>query len=116
MKDRTETIWSEYRFTEEEARQNAKDLAQKLQDAEGLENQLVSIKSDFKAKIDLAKAEIVTLRNRVSFGTEQRQFRCHVKLDTASKTRIYFDANTGELITTKPFQPEDYQTAMELEE
>lgn len=114
MAENIENKWATYTFTEEEAKQNAKDLAQKLQDAEAAENQLTSIKSEFKAKIDLLKAAITDLRNKVASGTEQRQYRCRVVLDIESKTRIYIDAQTGETIATSPFRAEDYQTALEI--
>lgn len=116
MSEKTDTIWSTYRFTDEEARQNAKDLAQKMQDKESLEDQLTSIKSDFKAKIDLADATIRDLRNKVASGTEQRQYRCRIALNFRKKTREYFDLNTNVLIETRPLQAEDYQTSIPLDE
>jgi hypothetical protein len=116
MPEKTETVWSTYRFTDEEARQNAKDLAQKMQDKESLEDQLTSIKSDFKAKIDLADAQIRDLRNKVASGTEQRQYRCRIVLNFKKKIREYFDLNTNVLIETRPLQAEDYQTSIPLDE
>ncbi len=116
MAEKTESVWSTYTFTEEESRQNAKDLAQRLQDREILEGQLTSIKSDFKAKIDSASSDISNLRNKVASGTEQRQYRCRIVLNFKKKIREYYDLNTNVLIETRPLQAEDYQTTIPLEE
>lgn len=116
MAEKTESVWSTYTFTEEEARQNAKDLAQRLQDREILEGQLTSIKSDFKAKIDSASSDISNLRNKVASGTEQRQYRCRIVLNFKKKIREYYDLNSNTLIETRPLQAEDYQTTIPLVE
>lgn len=115
MAEKTDLIWSTYRFTDDEARQNAKDLAQKMQDKESLEGQITSIKSDFKAKIDLADATIRDLRNKVASGTEQRQYRCRIALNFKKKIREYYDLNSNALIETRPLQAEDYQTTIPLD-
>lgn len=113
---RQETVSAIYKFTDAEAMQNAKDLAEKLNEATRIENQFASIKAEFKAKTERVKAEIGVLTNKVGSGEEVREYRCTVELDIPNKQRKYIDLNTGEIIKTEPFHVEDYQTQLPFED
>lgn len=109
-----EKIYNPYVFTDAENRENAKALAQKLQEKLSTEKQFASVKSEFKSKLDRIEAEIGELSVKVESGEETRTYFCDVELNEEKKIRIYRDANTGVFIRNEPFHSEDYQVNMEL--
>jgi hypothetical protein len=102
-------VMGTYKFTNEENRQNGVDLARKLEEQEKIELDFARIKSDFKARLDAVHSEIVSLRNKVQSGEEQRDYECRLELDDDQKERHYIDIHTGILIRAELFHPEDYQ-------
>ncbi|MCR4312889.1 MAG: hypothetical protein NUV58_01425, partial [Candidatus Roizmanbacteria bacterium] len=105
-----------YTFTEEEATQNAKDLAEKVSEKSRLEDRKKSVGSEFKSKIDAVAAEINVLARKVTSGEEMREFRCRVELDVPNKKRFYIDLNSGQILKTEPFKVEDYQSTLNFDD
>jgi hypothetical protein len=103
------TVYGKHNFNEEEKRQVAADLAEKVQESKRIEDEMVSMKSSFKSKLDVTEALINKLSVDYACGYEMRMLPCSVEFDTKKKEKKFYEAETGALIKTEPMTEEDLQ-------
>ena len=91
MENKTETSveFVKHVFTKEEKARIASDMAQKVSHVQQLEDDLKSVKSDFKAQIDSAQATVSSAAKKLTTGYEMRSMDCEVVKDY-KKRMVYF--------------------------
>jgi len=102
-------------FTEDEKREMAANLANKLNDKKGYEDELQSIKSRFKSSLDLVESEINKISSDYRAGYEYRRTKCVLTLNYLKKEREYANPETGKILKTEPLQDSDYQGLLPIE-
>jgi len=109
MNKKTYNIYEKYNFTEKELREKADELSDKLLSKEGKEEQLKSVKSQFKAEIEGFQAQIIKLSNDIRSKYEYRYFKCFKKRDIKRKINVFVCSKTGAIMKESPFTDDDYQ-------
>ena len=79
-----------YAFTGDEIKEKGKRLANAELDKARFEDELKSLKSEHKAKIDQQDATINLMSNHISNGYEMKNVECEVVKDFAKGTKTYF--------------------------
>lgn len=105
-----------YKFTEEELKEFADDMARGYQELDGLEKEKTSVVSNFKAKIDGKKAELGALATKINNRQEHRYIECVLRMNdpkVAHKTLVRLD--TSEIVWVKPMTNEEMQLKLNLE-
>jgi hypothetical protein len=102
-------IVADYKFTEDEKRRIATDLAQKNIAAESLEKEKKAITSKFTADINQKKADINLLSQYLSTGMMRKSYRCTLGIDRIKRLRLWKDKETQQIVKTEPMRPEDAQ-------
>ena len=115
IKSHTEETSLKHLFSEEEMREIASDLAADIGKKKAIEDELKSLKSEYKSKLDVLEAKIAQNGNRYRSGHEHRYVECEVWLDYDLKMRLYFLPETDELVKEEPFQEGDYQKKLDFD-
>lgn len=90
MKRSESTEYVKYQFTKDERNEMSLEAVREIQEREQAENDLKSIKSQFKSKIDGLSARILELTNKVNNGWEMRNVKCRLSFDYYDrKVRFY---------------------------
>lgn len=121
---RKENYEFQWTYTEEEMAQKSRQLARACADRSALEDELKSIKSGFKAKIDSKTSEINLLSRNLNDGHEWLHKTCTVQYDFDNGRKIFFYENIRvgeERMSAKDYQleanlPEYNEAKEELEE
>jgi len=109
-----ENEFIKYVFADEERKELATEMAQKIVTLQQTEDDLKAIKSDYKSRIDVNQAGINLSATRLTSGYEMRSTKCEVRPDYAKKVWEYIRVDTGEIAKTKDMTADDLQ--MEFEE
>jgi hypothetical protein len=90
IKDKIETFKKllPVRLTDPELLALGNDMAVKQDEVAHLENQLASVKSDFKARIDSKSADLAEIGGKIRTKTEFRDIEC-VRVFDYSKGEVY---------------------------
>lgn len=109
-----ENEFIKYLFTDEEKKEIAADMAQKIVILQQTEDDLKAIKSDYKSQIDGVQAGINSAATKLTASYEMRSTKCEVTPNYAIKIWEYRRVDTGVLVKTKKMTANDLQ--MEFEE
>lgn len=109
-----ETILGKYNLNSTELKEFADEMAKALQEKSLLEDELVSVKSQYKSKLDGLDAKIRRNSSIYRSGYEYRDMDCHVELNFKTKHRSYYRKDTGEFVGSEPLKNEDYQIKMDM--
>jgi hypothetical protein len=109
---RKENYEFQWNFTESEMDQKSKQLARACADRGALEDELKSIKSGFKAKIDSKTSEINLLSRNINDGHEWLHKTCVVQYDFDNGQKIY--SYEGVRVGTEKMVAKDYQLEAQL--
>lgn len=101
-----------YAFTEEEIKDKARRMAEAANTKTKHLNDLKTIKSEFKAKIDAEDAVIANMANQISNGYESRNVECDVEKDFEKGNKTY--TYNGVQYDTVPLTNSDRQTELNL--
>lgn len=98
-----------YKFTEEEMLSFGRRMSESFIEIHKLEDELKSIKADYKAKITAHEQMISEYTEKIRTGSEEREVECTVKFHTPrmhEKTIIRNDVN--EEVAVLPMEDDDY--------
>lgn len=101
-----------YLFATDEMSEKGKRLANAVSEKSRLEDELKSMKSEHKAKIDAQDAIINQMSQHVSNGYEMRNVECDVLKDFEKGTKTY--SHNGVEYDTVPLTQSDRQTELNL--
>jgi len=108
-----ENEFIKYIFTEEEKREIAGEMAQKIVNLQQAEDDLKAIKSDYKSQIDSIQAGINSAATKMTSGYEMRSMKCQVVPNYEKKIWEYIRVDTGELVKEKRMTSNDLQMEFE---
>lgn len=116
MQDNIETINAKYTFSDEEKVNMAVEMTEKIQEKDRSEEELKSLKSNFKSRIDELTAKLNRLAQNHRDGYEYRFQKCTLKLNEKTKMREYYTVDTKKLVKTEPWRDTDYQRKLKIKE
>lgn len=101
-----------YNFTEAELKDKAQSLGEGIQKLAQIEDELNSIKADYKKKLQEKHNEINELSTHITSKYEMRNTPCLLRKDFKLKERQYLD-HEGIILKTEPLLASDYQLAID---
>ena len=108
------TEFIKYTFTEDEKKEIASVLAQKVTELQSHEDQKKAVMSDLKSQIDGTQAKVNNLAVKLNNGYEMRNEVCDVEMDAESRMVYFYLEGTRELVKERPMRPEELQYKMEM--
>jgi uncharacterized coiled-coil DUF342 family protein len=109
METKTTKELLKYFFSEEEKRELAQEMAEKVTEKQSAEDEKKAIMSDFKSRLDGLDAQINGAANKIRSGFEMRQIECEVVPVPERKVWEIYRMDTGDFIRTKPMTQDDLQ-------
>lgn len=106
-------VTGKYSFTADERSLLTEKLVDALAEAEEIEQEFKTVKSQFKNRMDGNALEIKNHSTAVKNGYEMRTYQCTMEKNFDSGYREYFDLITGNLISKEVLTSADYQTRMD---
>lgn len=105
------------RFTQDELRGKADELADKVARRESLEEEKKRVGADYKARIDATTSDINLLARHITERCEYQQVECQAYLDFPDHgKKTIFRVDTGEEVGVETMQPADRQAAFQWEQ
>lgn len=101
-----------YAFTDDELKEKSKRMAEAANNKTKIQNDLKTVKSEYKAKIDAEDALIANMANQISNGYESRNVECEVEKDFEKGVKTY--TYQGVKYDTVPLTNFDRQTELNL--
>lgn len=111
-----ETVQAQHPFSAEEQQQLAKSLVARMQELCTTENELDSIKQDYKAKLTRIETDRDNIAQKIRDGFEMRPCEAIVLFDTPSKGRKTYVDKDGPVIREECMSGPDFQRSLPLEE
>ena len=109
-----ENEFIKYTFTDEEKKEIASEMAQKIVNLQQAEDDKKAIMSDYKSQIDGIQAGINSAATKLTAGYEMRSTKCQVVPNYPKKVWEYIRVDTGKMVKEKGMTSNDLQ--MEFEE
>ena len=103
-----------YKFSEDEKKEIAAEMAQKVSELQQAEDDKKAIMSDFKSKIDGIQANVNNAATKLNSGYEMRSIKCEIVPRWDEKVWEHIREDTKTVARTKPMTADDLQ--MQLEE
>ena len=100
------------KLTGEEIQAKAQIAARRLAERDTLEDQLSTVKSEFKAKLEDIDAEVRETMRHVREGAIERSVQVETLMDWKSNSVTTVRLDTGEVIRTRAMTPEERQTRL----
>lgn len=110
------TVEAEYRFTDQERLELAKQLATKTTEKDQLNDSKKNYVSQMKSEIDGVDAEIKLLSQKITTGAEFREFFCRCEFDYENGVKHWIDDQTGEVRKSEKLSANDWQMRMDLQD
>ena len=102
-----ENEFLKYVFTEDELKEIAGEMAQKIVNLQQAEDDLKAIKSDYKSQMDGIQAGINQAATKMTSGYEMRPTKCKMVPDYPRKVWQYVRVDTGEMVKEKNMTSND---------
>lgn len=101
-----------HNFSPAEITEKAQLLGEAVQELRKIEDELSSIKSDYKKKLTERQANIQELSNHITQKYEMQLTPCFLRKDYKLKERQYL-SHDSEVLKTEPLTADDYQLAID---
>ena len=109
MEKKFENKFIKRTFTENERKEIAIEMAQKVSELQQAEDNKKAIASDFKSQIDSIQAGINGAATKLNNNYEMRTIKCEVIPNWDKKVWEYWREDTKEMAKTKPMTANDLQ-------
>ena len=113
MEPKYENEFVKYTFTDEEKKEIAAEMAQKIVNLQQAEDDKKAIMSDYKSQIDGIQAGINSAATKLTSGYEMRSVKCEVVPNYKKKVWEYINVDTGLMIKEKGMTSNDLQMKLE---
>ena len=105
----TKTKYIKHVFSEDEKRDLATDLAQKIMSKNSLELKKKEVAAQIKAEIDATESLISKLSTHYNQGYTFMDIKCRVERDYENKQVHYFRLGTGEHVESRAMTQDELQ-------
>ena len=102
-----------HEFTENEKKEIAVEMAQKVSELQQAEDNKKAIASDFKSQIDGIQANVNSAATKLNNGYEMRTIKCEVVPNWDKKVWEYWRIDTDTIAKTKPMTANDLQMKLQ---
>lgn len=112
MKPKIEVKSVKYNFTPEEMLEMGQRLSAAISEARNIEDDLASVKAQFKAKMEAAGGQISSISSKIASKFEMREQRCRVVYYAKERKKRFFlenDLTDDNPVHEEPMAREDYQ-------
>jgi len=104
------------KLTKDEKAQAAKELAEKIDQLEALEETRKATMSEFKSKKENLQAQVLALGRQVREGTKLQSVECQLQLNYSKQRVRLIRLDTNEVIEERPMTDEEKQMNLEFDE
>lgn len=112
-----ETIYTKHTYTNEELLKISGEMAQAAASKKAQEDTLKSVTSNIKADINLQDAKLNSAGESIRTGYKMVAHTCNIIYDHKKKTVNYQDADTKEMVESRPMtDKEQLQFAGDIED
>ena len=100
-------------FTDDEKKEIAMEMAQKVSELQSAEDDKKAVMSDFKSRIDLFQANVNSAATKLNNGYEMQTVKCEIIPDWNKKIWQYFRVDNEMLVKEKPMSTDDLQMKLD---
>lgn len=100
-------------FTDDEKKEIAIEMAQKVSELQQAEDDKKAVMSDFKSKIDGFQANVNSAATKLNNGYEMKTIKCEVVPDWTNKIWKYIRTDNMEVLKEKGMTTDDLQMQFE---
>lgn len=111
---KTVSEYLKHHFTAEERLKLSEQLSQAVMERSAAEEELQTVKADFKSRITRAEATIADCARKINTGYEMRSVECELVKDFATNTVRYRRLDTGEIVRERAMTAVERQRSLEL--
>lgn len=104
------------RLTGEEKQKASERLALAIQEKDDADQQLATIKREFKDREEKLQGEFRHLGRLIRTGVEERPVECEERPNWSTCTMEQFRVDTGEMVNFRPMTREERQREMDYDE
>ena len=104
--------YCKYILSEDEKREIALTMAQKVSEVNQAEDDKKSVMSDFKSRIDGLSAEVNRSATLLNNGYEMRNIKCEIIPDYTEKVFRFIRVDNGEEAKTRKMTTDDFQMSL----
>lgn len=97
-----------YTFTEDEAKELARELANKNQEQRQLEEQKKSVVAEYGSRMTVVKENISMLSDKVASGYEMRDIQCQVEYHTPERNKKTVTRSDNGEVWVEPMVEADF--------
>jgi len=98
-----------YVFNENEKKEIAQSMAQKVGELQTAEDELKAVKSDFKSRMDALQAQVNGAATKLNNGYEWRSMECRVEYSVNDKIVAFYRLDNQEFVKERAMRPEELQ-------
>jgi isopenicillin N synthase-like dioxygenase len=113
MEKKFENEFIKCTFTENEKKEIAIEMAQKVANLQQAEDKKKAVASDFKSQIDGIQANVNNAATKLNNGYEMRTIKCEVIPNWKKKVWEYWRVDIGTIAKTKPMTADDLQMKLQ---
>ena len=109
-----QTLFKEvrYKFTQEEMKTIAQEMAEAVSRLDNLEEELQEVRAGFKEKMAKAQKTVKQCAAKIRSGWELRTIECRLEKEFATNTVRIYRQDTGELVEERAMTAEERQLAL----
>ncbi|HEA67978.1 MAG TPA: hypothetical protein ENI07_14325 [Desulfobacterales bacterium] len=115
MEKRYSNEYVKHLFSDDEKKEIAIDLAQKVAELKQKEDDKKAILSELKSKIDSLTAMLNVAAVKLNNGYEMTTVKCKLNPDWKAKTWIINRADNGEFVKERKMTPDELQMRLKME-
>ena len=101
--------YCKYIFMEDEKKEIASEMAQRVSELQRLEDEKKAIMSDLKSQIDRVQAEVNNSATKLNNGYEMRSIKCEVERNFETRKVRYIRADNGEVAKERKMTDDERQ-------
>lgn len=113
MEKKFENEFIKCTFTENEKKEIAIEMAQKVANLQQAEDDKKAVASDFKSQIDGIQASVNSAATKLNNGYEMRTIKCEIVPNYNKKVWEYLRTDTGEKVIEKAMTANDLQMKLQ---
>lgn len=105
-----------YFFNDDEKRDLGSEMAQASIESDGLEEELKSVKAQYKANVEQAQLTRNVAARKIKDGYEMRRLECKMEYDYVARTKTVFHPQSGEVVQVLKLSADECQAKLFVNE
>lgn len=116
IETKQENFMARYFFNDDEKRDLGAEMAQASIESDGLEEELKSVKAQYKANVEQAQLTRNVAARKIKDGYEMQRLECKMEYDYVRRTRTVFHPQSGEVVQVFNLSADECQGKLFIDE